>query len=132
MQTIQVYLFFTWINFDLFIQFTFLQNYQRHLILRSIGMEDFAMLGDADSLALDQVRDAEDQFSMEPTPTPAKRGRKRKIVEDPVCSKLYITNRIKTHVLIIALKNNKGQLTSYPKSQNKKNIVPMYTICFEI
>lgn len=60
-----------------------LQNYQRHLTLRAIGTEDFAMLGDADSLALDQMRDHEEQPSME-LPTPAKRGRKRKIMEEPV------------------------------------------------
>uniref|UniRef100_A0A1Y1N7N5 Rad21/Rec8-like protein N-terminal domain-containing protein n=1 Tax=Photinus pyralis TaxID=7054 RepID=A0A1Y1N7N5_PHOPY len=56
------------------------KNYQRHLILRCIGTEDFAMLGDADSLALEQPREAEEQPSIEPTPP--KRGRKRKIVED--------------------------------------------------
>lgn len=63
-----------------------LQNYQRHLTLRAIGTEDFAMLGDADSLALEQVRDMEEQPSIEP-PTPARRGRKRKIVEDVVSKK---------------------------------------------
>ncbi|KAF5286657.1 hypothetical protein FQR65_LT12488 [Abscondita terminalis] len=57
------------------------KNYQRHLILRCIGTEDFAMLGDADSLALEQPREIEEQPSLEP-PTPAKRGRKRKVVED--------------------------------------------------
>lgn len=41
------------------------------------------MLGDPDALALDQVRDVEEQLSVEQTP--AKRGRKRKIVEDVVC-----------------------------------------------
>ncbi|KAF2894481.1 hypothetical protein ILUMI_11681 [Ignelater luminosus] len=56
------------------------KNYQRHLILRAIGTEDFAMLGDPDSLALDQIREAEEQPSIEPTPT--KRGRKRKLPED--------------------------------------------------
>lgn len=40
------------------------------------------MLGDADSLALDQVRDAEEQPSLEPTPP--RRGRKRKVAEDVV------------------------------------------------
>lgn len=61
------------------------KNYQRNLVLRSIGTEDFAMLGDADSLALDQVREAEEQQSLEatPVPTPGKRGRKRKQHEDP-------------------------------------------------
>lgn len=56
------------------------KNYQRNLVLRSIGTEDFAMLGDADSLALDQVREAEEHHALEatPVPTPAKRGRKRK------------------------------------------------------
>lgn len=53
------------------------KNYQRHLISRSIGTEDFAMLGDADSLALDQVREAEEPEPT-PVPTPSKRGRKRK------------------------------------------------------
>ncbi|CAG9766759.1 unnamed protein product [Ceutorhynchus assimilis] len=54
--------------------------YQRHLTLKSIRNEDFAMLGDADSLALDQARD-HDEPSIEPTP--AKRGRKRKnVVEE--------------------------------------------------
>lgn len=52
------------------------------MTLRAIGTEDFAMLGDPDALALDQVREAEEQPSIEPTPT--KRGRKRKIVEDVV------------------------------------------------
>ncbi|KAF5300497.1 hypothetical protein FQA39_LY02296 [Lamprigera yunnana] len=56
------------------------KNYQRHLILRCIGTEDFAMLGDPDSLALEQPREAEEQPSIEPTPP--KRGRKRKVVED--------------------------------------------------
>lgn len=57
------------------------KNYQRHLILRAIGTEDFGMLGDPDSLALDQIREAE----MEQPPvleTPTRRGRKRKIVEE--------------------------------------------------
>ncbi|XP_017785692.1 PREDICTED: double-strand-break repair protein rad21 homolog [Nicrophorus vespilloides] len=58
------------------------KNYQRHLISRSIGTEDFAMLGDADSLALDQIRESEEQASFEPTPLPGKRGRKRKNMED--------------------------------------------------
>lgn len=40
------------------------------------------MLGDADSLALEQARD-HDEPSAEPA-TPAKRGRKRKVVEEPV------------------------------------------------
>ncbi|KAJ8985324.1 hypothetical protein NQ317_008354 [Molorchus minor] len=56
------------------------KNYQRHLTLRAIGTEDFAMLGDADSLAIDQARDHEEQPSME-APTPARRGRKRKVDE---------------------------------------------------
>ncbi|XP_025832371.1 double-strand-break repair protein rad21 homolog isoform X2 [Agrilus planipennis] len=58
------------------------KNYQRHLILRAIGTEDFAMLGDADSLALDQIRDAEEQLTPgEPVIAP-RRGRKRKVQED--------------------------------------------------
>lgn len=65
-----------------------LQNYQRHLTLRAIGTEDFAMLGDADSLALDQMRDHDEQPSME-APTPAKRGRKRKIMEEPSRTPLH-------------------------------------------
>lgn len=60
-----------------------LKNYQRHLTLRAIGTEDFAMLGDADSLALDQMRDADEHSAVE-LPTPARRGRKRKNVEEPV------------------------------------------------
>ncbi|XP_063909003.1 double-strand-break repair protein rad21 homolog isoform X2 [Zophobas morio] len=60
---------------------TLFKNYQRHLTLRAIGTEDFAMLGDPDALALDQVRDVEE--SLVEIPTPAKRGRKRKIQEDP-------------------------------------------------
>lgn len=60
----------------------FLQIYQRHLTLKTIRNEDFAMLGDADSLALEQARD-HDEPSAEPA-TPAKRGRKRKVVEEPV------------------------------------------------
>lgn len=51
--------------------------------MRSIGTEDFAMFGDPDALALDQMRDADEQPSIEPTP-PVRRGRKRKIVDDPV------------------------------------------------
>ncbi|EEZ99261.1 double-strand-break repair protein rad21 homolog isoform X1 [Tribolium castaneum] len=60
---------------------TLFKNYQRHLTLRAIGTEDFAMLGDADSLALDQMRDFDEPLAE--LPTPAKRGRKRKIQEDP-------------------------------------------------
>lgn len=41
------------------------------------------MLGDPDALALDQVREAEEQPTVEQTPS--RRGRKRKIVEDVVC-----------------------------------------------
>ncbi|CAG9857962.1 unnamed protein product [Phyllotreta striolata] len=58
------------------------KNYQRHLSLRSIGTEDFGVLGDADSLALEQGRDNDDSHA-EPTPTPTRRGRKRKVVEEP-------------------------------------------------
>ncbi|KAK9739426.1 Conserved region of Rad21 / Rec8 like protein [Popillia japonica] len=58
-------------------------NYQRHLVLRAIGTEDFAMLGDADSLALDQIRESEEQTSIIEQPTPVtRRGRKRKAVEE--------------------------------------------------
>lgn len=46
-------------------------------------MEDFAMLGDVDSLQLEQARD-HDETHVEPPPTPARRGRKRKNMEDPV------------------------------------------------
>lgn len=43
------------------------------------------MLGDADSLQLDQARDHDETHqSVEPPPTPARRGRKRKNIEDPV------------------------------------------------
>lgn len=59
-----------------------MQNYQRHLTLRAIGIEDFTMLGDADSLALDQVRETEEHQSIEQTPS--RRGRKRKVVEEQV------------------------------------------------
>lgn len=50
------------------------------------------MLGDADSLALDQIREAEaEQPILE---TPAKRGRKRKIIEEPPVSGFFF-NEIK-------------------------------------
>lgn len=65
------------------------KNYQRHLSLRAIGTEDFGVLGDADSLALDQARDHEESVAPEP-PTPAKRGRKRKVVEDPSQTPLHV------------------------------------------
>lgn len=43
------------------------------------------MLGDPDSLQLDQPRDHEEtNHIVEPPPTPARRGRKRKNVEDLV------------------------------------------------
>lgn len=72
-------------NFLTVLTHSVLQNYQRHLTLRAIGTEDFAMLGDADSLQLDQARDHEESHPIvEPPPTPARRGRKRKNVEDPV------------------------------------------------
>lgn len=53
--------------------------------MKTIRTEDFAMLGDADSLALEQARDHEEP-SMEPV-TPARRGRKRKVIEEPVSNK---------------------------------------------
>ncbi|XP_022921081.1 double-strand-break repair protein rad21 homolog [Onthophagus taurus] len=62
-------------------------NYQRHLVLKPIGTEDFAMLGDADSLALDQIREAEEHHQQTldpPTPVPARRGRKRKNLDDSI------------------------------------------------
>lgn len=72
-----------------------LQNYQRHLTLKAIGTEDFAMLGDADSLQLDQARDHEETHqSIEPPPTPARRGRKRKNVEDPVSVNEGISSQV--------------------------------------
>lgn len=42
------------------------------------------MLGDADSLALEQARDQEDSHVEPPLPAAAKRGRKRKNIEEPV------------------------------------------------
>lgn len=48
------------------------------------------MLGDADSLALDQMRDIEEPVPE--LPTPARRGRKRKIQEDPV-NILFVPSR---------------------------------------
>lgn len=77
-----------------------MQNYQRHLTLRAIGTEDFAMLGDPDSLALDQIREAEEQPSIEPTPT--KRGRKRKIVEDVVRKFFWRSKKNSTLKLLVA------------------------------
>ncbi|CAH0553929.1 unnamed protein product [Brassicogethes aeneus] len=60
------------------------KNYQRHLTLRAIGIEDFAVLGDPDSLALDQMRDVGEELpTLLELPTPAKRGRKRKNLEEP-------------------------------------------------
>lgn len=41
------------------------------------------MLGDPDALALDQIREAEEHQTIIEH-TPAKRGRKRKVVEEPV------------------------------------------------
>lgn len=53
--------------------------------MKTIGTDDFAMLGDADSLQLEQARDHDETHqSVEPLPTPARRGRKRKNVDDPV------------------------------------------------
>lgn len=57
------------------------KNYQRHLTSRAFGTEDFAMLGDADVLALDQMRDAEEQSSLELTPA-KRQTRKRKYPSD--------------------------------------------------
>ncbi|CAH1973037.1 unnamed protein product [Acanthoscelides obtectus] len=56
--------------------------YQRHLTLRSIGTEDFTMLGDPESLQIDQARDQEENTPQE-APTPTRRGRKRKAIEEP-------------------------------------------------
>ncbi|XP_050293087.1 double-strand-break repair protein rad21 homolog isoform X2 [Anthonomus grandis grandis] len=69
--------------------------YQRHLTLKPIRTEDFAMLGDSDSLTLDQPRD-HDEPSMEPTPaTPARRGRKRKnVIEEPNQTPLHVPEEI--------------------------------------
>lgn len=47
-------------------------NYQRHLLSRSLGVEDFSMLGPADVLALDQGQEPE-------VVAAPKRGRKRKL-----------------------------------------------------
>lgn len=96
-----------------------LQNYQRHLTLRAIGTEDFAMLGDADSLALEQVRDMEEQPSIEP-PTPARRGRKRKIVEDVVSTNLlFVLLFIYLNVCIHILPSHTKHYFSFlPKGQD--------------
>ncbi|XP_030764518.1 double-strand-break repair protein rad21 homolog isoform X2 [Sitophilus oryzae] len=72
--------------------------YQRHLTLKSIRTEDFAMLGDADSLALDQVRDHEEPSMEAPTPTPAKRGRKRKNVEEPSQTPIHMPEETPIHL----------------------------------
>ncbi|XP_060526179.1 double-strand-break repair protein rad21 homolog isoform X2 [Cylas formicarius] len=68
------------------------KSYQRHLTLRAIRTEDFAMLGDADSLAIDQGRDHEEPTpSVEITPPPAaRRGRKRKVAEEPNQTPLHV------------------------------------------
>lgn len=53
--------------------------------MKTIGTDDFAILGDVDSLQLEQARDHEETHqTVEPPPTPARRGRKRKNIEDPV------------------------------------------------
>lgn len=68
------------------------KNYQRHLTLRSIGMEDFAMLGDADALQLEQVREAVEEAPppvLEVQHQPSRRGRKRKNVDDPSRTPLH-------------------------------------------
>ncbi|KAL1491871.1 hypothetical protein ABEB36_012400 [Hypothenemus hampei] len=70
--------------------------YQRHLTLKTIRTEDFAMLGDADSLALDQARD-HDEPSMEPI-TPVRRGRKRKVVEEPNQTPLHVHDDASSHM----------------------------------
>lgn len=70
------------------------KNYQRHLTSRAFGTEDFAMLGDADVLALDHMREAEEQASFE-TPTAKRQTRKRKYPSegDPVSRKSIIFPR---------------------------------------
>uniref|UniRef100_A0AAR5QHI6 Rad21/Rec8-like protein N-terminal domain-containing protein n=2 Tax=Curculionoidea TaxID=71529 RepID=A0AAR5QHI6_DENPD len=70
--------------------------YQRHLTLKPIRNEDFAMLGDADSLALDQARDHEEP-SLEPV-VPVKRGRKRKVVEEPSQTPLHVPEETPIHM----------------------------------
>lgn len=57
------------------------KNYQRHLTSRAFGTEDFAMLGDADVLALDNMREAEEQSNIELTPA-KRQTRKRKYPSD--------------------------------------------------
>ncbi|XP_072394085.1 uncharacterized protein vtd isoform X1 [Diabrotica undecimpunctata] len=66
------------------------KNYQRHLSLRAIGTEDFSVLGDADSLALDQARDHEEPAPPPEPIIPARRGRKRKVVEEPSQTPVHI------------------------------------------
>lgn len=59
------------------------KNYQRHLTSRAFGTEDFAILGDVDILALEHMRDAEEQQSLEQSLPVAKRiTRKRKYPSD--------------------------------------------------
>lgn len=60
--------------------FFYLQNYQRNLTSRSTFVEDFAVLGPADALALDQYQDQPLQQIQTQEPIVAgKRGRKRKL-----------------------------------------------------
>lgn len=72
------------------------KNYQRHLTSRAFGTEDFAMLGDADIIALDHMREAEEQASMnESAPVPKRITRKRKYPSDePVSTQTYRTTVI--------------------------------------
>ncbi|XP_056637769.1 double-strand-break repair protein rad21 homolog isoform X3 [Diorhabda sublineata] len=91
------------------------KNYQRHLSLRAIGTEDFSVLGDADSLALDQARDQEESLPVEPV-TPARRGRKRKIVEEPSQTPMHVQEEMQPQPLLSAEESMSAMLpqTPYP------------------
>lgn len=58
------------------------KNYQRHLTSRAFGTEDFGVLGDIDILALEHMREAEEQNSLELTPSAKRQTRKRKYPSD--------------------------------------------------
>lgn len=61
------------------------KNYQRNLTSRSMGVEDFSMLGPPDALALDQYQEQPQIILQQPEPAvPGKRGRKRKLPETQV------------------------------------------------
>ncbi|XP_065083169.1 double-strand-break repair protein rad21 homolog isoform X2 [Ochlerotatus camptorhynchus] len=53
------------------------KNYQRHLTSRSIGVEDFAVLGPLDVLGVEQQQPERPE-----SPVTQRRGRKRKVIQD--------------------------------------------------